>query len=179
MALDGINKCFGMNKWMYEWCYWNSKNLTYANMSCLRSSYLPPLFTLAYFINMPCWKNRVQIIVTGNNDPQKLCSQKQTLSHTAILSCYLDDVLPLKYGHKDDKTTWRLKWIREKEGIMLRIQQDNYSRWTLSEVKENKTTCKWVKHLKIWKHTLLCKDFSVSPGYSRGGGTQEPSRAHG
>lgn len=46
----------------------------------------------------------------------KLCSQEtQPLSHTAILSCYLDDVRPLKYGHKDDKTTLEVK-MDKREG---------------------------------------------------------------
>ena len=54
------------------------KDLTYVNMSCLHYSHLPPLFTLAYFINMPCQKNRVQIIVAGNNDHKVVFSGNTT-----------------------------------------------------------------------------------------------------
>ena len=39
----------------------------------------------------------------------------QPLSHTAIRSCYLDDVPPLKYGHKDDKTILEVK-MDKREG---------------------------------------------------------------
>lgn len=46
----------------------------------------------------------------------KLCSQEtQPLSYTAILSCYLDDVLPLKYDHKEDKTILEVK-MNKREG---------------------------------------------------------------